>query len=80
MLGEDHTLTHDFPQYEDAINKLIESDPDFVREMKAYNALDKEIRTLELQGNPIDDDEMHKLKTRRAAMKDDLYSRLSVNG
>lgn len=80
MLGEDHSLMHDFPEHSDTISKLIENDSDFKRDMKAYNALDKEIRTLELNGNPIDDDEMQKLKHRRAEMKDDLYSRLVGNG
>lgn len=76
MLGEEHSLTHDFPEHLDAINKLTESDPEFLSQVKTYNALDKEIRTLELNGNPIEDDEMHKLKSRRAAMKDALYNRL----
>jgi len=76
MLGEEHSLPHEFPEYKEAISKLIESDPSFAQENKRYNALDKEIRTLELNGAPIEDDSMQQLKLDRAELKDLLYQRL----
>ncbi|RCU45285.1 MULTISPECIES: YdcH family protein [Corallincola] len=76
MLGESHSLGHDFPKYQDLIAKLIESDESFAKENKNYNALDKKIRVLELNGAPIDDLAMQQLKHERAEMKDQLYQRL----
>ncbi|GAA5218896.1 YdcH family protein [Corallincola platygyrae] len=78
MLGEDHSLIHEFPEYEQVIAKLMTSDESFTKDAKHYNALDKEIRTLELQGAPIGDDAMHKLKHDRAELKDTLFERLKA--
>lgn len=77
MLGEDHSLLHEFPQYEDTITRLMDSDAVFASDTRHYNALDKEIRTLELRGGPIEDTEMTRLKLERAGLKDSLYQRLS---
>lgn len=76
MLGENHSLVNDFPEFTDVIAGLLESDPDFAKDNKEYTAMDKEIRVLELNGAPIDDEAMHKLKHDRAEMKDSLYKRL----
>lgn len=63
MLGENHSLTHEFPEHLDTITQLTENDASFAETVKNYNALDKEIRVLELQGSPIDDHEMKRVKT-----------------
>lgn len=76
MLGENHSLLHEFPEHKDNIAALSGSDQVFAEDAKRYNALDKEIRELELNNAPIDDDAMHKLKNERAALKDSLYQRL----
>ncbi|WOT04436.1 YdcH family protein [Shewanella youngdeokensis] len=77
MLGEDHSLLHEFPEYQAVIAQLTKSDATFTKDAKQYNALDKEIRELELNGAPIDDEAMHQLKHDRAQLKDSLYQRLS---
>ncbi len=76
MLGEDHSLLNDFPELTDTIVSLNASDAVFAADNKRYTALDKEIRTLELRGGPIDDQAMHQLKHDRAELKDSLYQRL----
>ena len=76
MLGEVHSLVHEFPDLEDIIAKLTEKDATFAADNKRYNALDKEIRSLELNGGPIEDQAMHQLKHDRAELKDSLYERL----
>ncbi len=76
MLGENHSLINEFPEYQDIIAVLTESDEVFAKDAKQYNALDKEIRTLELNGAPVDDEAMHQLKHERAILKDALYQRL----
>ncbi len=80
MLGEVHSLLNDFPEHTQVINRLNENDTGFAEDNKRYTALDKEIRTLELRGAPIDDHEMHKLKHDRAELKDALYQRILAAG
>ncbi len=77
MLGEDHSLIVDFPELETTIVELMQSDAEFAKENKKYTALDKEIRTLELRNAPIDDDEMHRMKSERAFLKDALYRKIT---
>ncbi|CAM2953741.1 YdcH family protein [Vibrio rarus] len=76
MLGEKHSLNNDFPELEQEINQMMSNDSNFARDNKAYIALDKEIRVLELNGDPITDKEMNRLKHDRAVLKDSLYQRL----
>lgn len=76
MLGEDHSLANEFPDHLDTIAKLLETDAAFATDTQRYNALDKEIRQLELDGAPIDDQSMHQLKHDRAVLKDALHQRL----
>ena len=76
MLGEDHSLAHEFPEHLDTINQLAASDESFASDAKKYNELDAEIRRLELDGSPIDDPDMHQLKHDRSELKDSLYQRL----
>lgn len=78
MLGEDHSLSVEFPEYKEAISELVSSDEVFAKDAKRYDELDKEIRNLEELGAPIDDDAMHGLKNERASLKDSLYLRLSA--
>ncbi|MBE1301168.1 MAG: hypothetical protein GJ680_14830 [Alteromonadaceae bacterium] len=47
MLGENHSLLNEFPQYKDTINTLSKHDAEFAQQVKDYDALDTEIRTLE---------------------------------
>ncbi|MCL1096860.1 YdcH family protein [Shewanella gelidii] len=76
MLGENHSLVNEFPKYQDLIAKLSADDEKFAADTRRYNALDEEIRNLELDGAPIDDEAMHQLKHDRAELKDILYQRL----
>ena len=76
MLGENHSLVSEFPNQADTIKKLAESDTEFQRKMQTYDQLDKQIRELELDNAPTDDDAMHQLKHQRATLKDELYQRL----
>jgi uncharacterized protein YdcH (DUF465 family) len=78
MLGENHSLQSDFPEYKAIIEKLIENDSTFANETKQYNAIDKEIRKLELNGAPTTDDTLHQMKHERAALKDTLYGKLQA--
>ena len=43
MLGEDHSLLSEFPEYKDTITALAKSDETFLDEMKQYDLLDNGI-------------------------------------
>ncbi|KOO12040.1 hypothetical protein AKJ18_26015 [Vibrio xuii] len=77
MLGEDHSLLSEFPEYKDTITALSQSDEAFLADMKQYDLLDQEIRKLELRDSPVSDEEMLKMKQDRAAMKDDLHIKIT---
>ncbi len=76
MLGEDHSLVHEFPSQKDKISALNKTDSLFAKNAKRYHALDKEIRKLELKNTPIEDDAMHQLKHERSVLKDSLYKKI----
>lgn len=73
MLGENHSLLSEFPEFKELILTLVKDDDSFKSKMKLYDEIDKEIRVLELNGAPINDDEMHTLKVKRSQMKDELH-------
>ncbi|QBY05160.1 DUF465 domain-containing protein [Thalassotalea sp. HSM 43] len=76
MLGESHSLKNEFPEYLDTLKSLIKSDAKFAADAQKYDQLDKEIRELELNAAPIDDENMHQMKHDRAVLKDYLYAKL----
>ncbi|WP_017444965.1 YdcH family protein [Gayadomonas joobiniege] len=76
MLGENHSLLNEFPEYEHTIMDLMESNQKFSKEAKTYDAIDREIRKLELRDQPIDDIDMKKMKLQRAELKDSLHQQL----
>ena len=76
MLGEDHSLVNEFPSLKTLIGQLNVSNQDFAQQAAKYHELDTEIRRLELDNAPIDDEAMHKLKHDRAVLKDVLYQQL----
>lgn len=73
MLGEDHSLLHEFPAHKVQIHQLNQSNAEFAKDAKRYHLLDSEIRKLELNNAPIDDDALHQLKQERTLLKDSLY-------
>ncbi len=78
MLGENHSLHHEFPEYHDQIEKLMKEDMHFKKIADEYNALDKEIRTIELNNSPIDDTILTEMKKKRSHLKDEAYQILAT--
>lgn len=64
-----------FPEYRDLISKLKQEDAHFTRLFDEHNALDDKITGLE--NNPVTgasaEDEIHALKHKKLALKDELY-------
>ena len=73
MLGEDHSLVNEFPEFKELIAELSNNYSSFLDDVQNYNRLDAEIRNLELENSPIEDMAMHQLKHERAVLKDRLY-------
>ena len=73
MLGEEHDIDHEFPEYHEQIVKLIDRDPEFAALMKEHDRLDNEIRDLELHDQPVSDTFIEDLKKKRALLKDKVY-------
>ena len=76
MLNENHALIFDFPEFKQDIVHLNHKDPVFEEQSKQYHLLDYEIRQLEIDGSPTDDEHMHQLKVQRANLKDVLFQKL----
>ncbi len=73
MLGETHDILHEFPNLEQMIKELHETNPEFSRLMDEHDQLDKEIWDLETQNQPTSDFHMEELKKKRALLKDRIY-------
>ncbi len=76
MLGEDHSLLNEFPEFKELIKQLILNDESFSHSASQYDELDEKIRNLELNDSPISDSEMHKMKHDRSQLKDFLFKKL----
>jgi len=76
MLGESHDLLHEFPNLEEKIASLRDSDEEFAHLMQDYDNLDAQVRKLEELGTPVTDETIEELKKERLMMKDRLYGML----
>lgn len=74
-----HELHKEFPEYSDLIDELKNSDLRFSEKFREYTELDQEIEGLEKRDAPIGDDKLHRMKQKRAQLKDDLYQVLVSN-
>jgi len=76
MLGENHSVHKEFPESKELIDKLMVENLHFHKLVKQYDALDKDIRKLELKNLPIDDMAFKKLKIQRSHLRDEIYQLL----
>ncbi|HEX5678303.1 MAG TPA: YdcH family protein [Alcanivorax sp.] len=77
MLGEPHSIHHEFPQHRERIDALVREHPDFRAKVEEHDRLDKRIRGLEMRENPIADRDMETMKVERMHLKDEIYRRLN---
>lgn len=76
MLGENHSVHHEFPEQHDLIDRLVVENLHFKRIVEEYNALDKKIRGIEMRDSPIDDATFSQMKKKRGHLKDEIYQML----
>lgn len=80
MLGENHSIHHEFSQYHDLIDNLMKEDFHFKKLVDEYNQLDKEIRVIEVNGAQIEDLTFEQMKKRRIQLKDEVFAILQREG
>lgn len=79
MLSEHHDIDHEFPEYHKKLEALVAIDEEFATLVAEHDKLDDEIRELEELGQPIADENIEKMKFRRAEMKDAIYQKLRAS-
>lgn len=77
MLGENHSIHHEFPDFHRQIDELVTQEPGFRDLVMHHDKLDKQIRGLEMRESPISDLEMERLKQERLRLKDQVYQHLT---
>lgn len=80
MLGENHSIHHEFTEYHDLVDKLMKEDIHFKKLVDEYNQLDKDIRVMEMNGAPIEDLTFEQMKKRRIQLKDEVFTILQRGG
>ena len=80
MLGETHSIHHEFPEHHQRIDTLMKSDPSFREKVEEHDRLDKTIRGLEMRESPVADRDMEAMKVERLRLKDELLRHLNGNG
>ena len=76
MLGENHSIHHEFPDLHEKIDLLSGEDPVFREQILEHDKLDKQIRGLEMRESPVADAQMETMKHQRLQLKDHIYQRL----
>lgn len=70
---EKHDLHHEFPEHRERIQRLKENDRHFLKLFNEYNELDRRVRRMELDIEPVSDFFMEEQKKKRVLLKDQLY-------
>ena len=74
MQIDKHTLVNDFPKHQHTIRHLKMNDNHFAKLFDAYHELDSEVHHIEENNEPVADDYLDSLKTRRVHLKDQLFN------
>lgn len=80
MTIEKHDLVHEFPEHREKIHQLKIGNPHFARLFNEYDALDHEIRRIELEIETPGDDYVEQQKLQRVRLKDQLYEMIAAEG
>lgn len=76
MLGQNHDVYHEFPEFLDRIKLLQSSDLQFARLCDEYNQLNREVIRVEQLIEPVCHYDFEDLKKKRLRHKDLIYARL----
>ncbi len=71
-----HDLHHEFPEYKDAIHPLKTDNHHFAKLFDDYHRMNKDIRRIEGNDEPVTDVALEDMKKQRLKLKDELHSML----
>jgi uncharacterized protein YdcH (DUF465 family) len=74
MQLDKHTLVNDFPEHQHTIRHLKMNDNHFAKLFDAYHELASEVHHIEKNNEPVADEYLDSLKTRRVRLKDQLFN------
>ena len=74
MLGDNHDLFHELPEYADHINQLKVNDEHFADLYREYHQVNSEVERIEENNEGHADFYVEDLKKRRLHLKDVLYT------
>lgn len=78
MLGDHHSLAHEFPEYRERIHELKMADEHFHKLMERYDEVNTKVERLEQEGEPVTDETLEDLKKERLNLKDEIYQHLTA--
>lgn len=73
-----HELHEEFPQLADRISALKQSDAHFARLADEYHEVNRAVHRAETHVEPVDELAEIEMRKKRAALKDELYRRLTA--
>ncbi|MCP5420894.1 MAG: DUF465 domain-containing protein [Gammaproteobacteria bacterium] len=76
MLGENHDLFHELPEYRERIRELQATDTEFSQLLNEYHRINGEVERIEDGVETPSDFYTEDLKKQRLHLKDQLYSML----
>ncbi|MEE9141141.1 MAG: DUF465 domain-containing protein [Gammaproteobacteria bacterium] len=76
MMGQNHDLYHEFPEFAELIKELQNSDDKFAELCDHYTELNREVIRVEQHVEPVSHNCFEDLKKQRLHCKDLIYDRL----
>ncbi len=73
---QNHSLVKDFPELRDKIHTLKESDHHFAKLFAQYDEVEHSVHRIESGAEAASDERLNELKSKRANLKDELFSLL----
>lgn len=73
-----HELTNDFPELSEKIHVLKSNNAHFLKLYDDYHEVNKEIHRIETGNEIASDEHLHKQRTHRVFLKDELYKWLTT--
>ncbi|MDZ7711318.1 MAG: DUF465 domain-containing protein [Roseovarius sp.] len=73
-----HELHEEFPEFEEKITELKQSDAHFARLAEEYHEVNRQVHRAETLVEPMEEQAEHGLRRERARLKDEIYRMLSA--
>ena len=74
-----HELAEEFPQFEEAMHEMRQSNAHFAKISEDYHTLNRAVHRAETDVEPTDDLHLTEMRKQRMALKDEVYQMLNTN-